>query len=86
MPEGVKETLCTHCIHQEVCAYKQDFLDIIKAVEDITIIKELPDGTASSKRVTGYDFISGIYVGCKYYFQFIDEVKGKSTRNKHLLL
>lgn len=85
MPEGVKETLCTHCIHREVCAYKQDFLDIIKAVEDITIIKEFPDGTASSKRVTCYDFISGIYVGCKYYFQFIDEVKEKSTRHKQLL-
>ena len=52
MPEGVKETLCTHCIHREVCAYKQDFLDIIKAVEDATIIKEFPDGTASQKRAT----------------------------------
>lgn len=30
---GVKETLCTRCAHREVCAYKQDFLDIIKAVE-----------------------------------------------------
>ena len=67
MSEGVKETLCTHCIHREVCAYKQDFLDIIKAVEDATIIKDFPDGSASSKKVTCYDFIGGIYLSCKYF-------------------
>ena len=27
----VKETVCTHCAHREVCIYKQDFRDIIKA-------------------------------------------------------
>lgn len=31
---GVKETLCTRCAHREVCIYKQDYLDIIKAVEN----------------------------------------------------
>lgn len=67
MPDGVKETLCTSCIHREVCAYKQDFLKIIEAVEYATVIKEFPDGTASLNRVTCYDFISGISVGCKYF-------------------
>lgn len=71
MPEGVKETLCTHCIHREVCAYKQDFLDIIKAVEDATIIKDFPDGSASSKKVTCYDFIGGIYLSCKYFAEVL---------------
>lgn len=71
MPEGVKETLCTHCIHREVCAYKQDFLDIIKAVEDATIIKDFPDGSASSKKVTCYDFIGGIYLSCKYFSEVL---------------
>ena len=28
---GVKETLCTRCAHREVCAYKQDFLDIYQS-------------------------------------------------------
>jgi len=67
MPEGVKETLCTHCVHREVCAYKQDFLNIVKAVEYATVAEELPDGRTSLKRVTCYDFISGISVGCKYF-------------------
>lgn len=71
MPEGVKETLCTYCIHREVCAYKQDFLDIIKAVEDATIIKDFLDGSASSKKVTCYDFIGGIYLSCKYFAEVL---------------
>lgn len=33
MFEGVKETLCTRCAHRDVCAHKQDYLDILKAVE-----------------------------------------------------
>lgn len=58
MPNSeVKETLCARCAHREVCIYKQDFIDIIKAVENIV-----------SKKVTQYDFISGITVGCKYYY------------------
>lgn len=41
MSEGVKETLCTRCAHREVCIYKQDFLDIIKAVENASIVNDM---------------------------------------------
>ena len=51
MSEAIKEPLCTSCIHLEVCAYKQNFLDIIKAIE----------------KVSCYDFISGVYIECKYH-------------------
>lgn len=37
MSERVKETLCTHCAHREVCIYKQNYLNIIKAVENAVI-------------------------------------------------
>lgn len=37
MFEGVKETLCTRCAHRDVCAHKQDYLDILKAVENATV-------------------------------------------------
>lgn len=30
MPEGVKETLCTRCVHREVCIHKLDYLNILK--------------------------------------------------------
>lgn len=39
---GVKETLCTRCAHREVCIYKQDYLDIIKAVENAAITRIHP--------------------------------------------
>ena len=67
MPNSeVKETLCTRCAHREVCIYKQDYIDILNAVENAAVIQETPDVIASTK-VTQYDFISGISVGCKYY-------------------
>lgn len=71
MPEGVgvKTTLCTSCEHKDVCAHKSDYLNIIQAVKNARVfeVKETQDGGFSSKRVTDYDFISGISVGCRYY-------------------
>ena len=67
MFEGVKETLCTHCTHREVCAYKRDYLDILKAVEDAEVVRATPDGKSTSKKVNCYDFINRISVSCKYY-------------------
>lgn len=67
MLEEVKETLCARCAHREVCAYKQDYLDILKAVEGASVIKGTLDGKITSKRVIHYDFISEISIGCKYY-------------------
>lgn len=67
MPNSeVKETLCTRCAHREVCIYKQVYIDILKAVENATVTQDTPDGI-TSKKVTQYDFISGISVSCKYY-------------------
>lgn len=69
MSEGVKETLCTRCDHREVCMYKLYYLNILKAVENarVSVVKETQDGGFSSKKVSDYDFISGISVGCRYY-------------------
>lgn len=64
---GVKETLCSGCAHMNVCAYMQDYLDILKAVENIYVVKNAPDGKITSKKAINYDFVSKISVGCKYY-------------------
>ena len=74
MSDGVKETQCTRCVHKDVCAYKLDYLNILKAVENarVSVIKENTDGGFSSKKVTDYDFISGISVGCCYYRNWTD--------------
>lgn len=67
MFEGVKEILCICCAHREVCTHKQDYLDILKAVENATVTRDTADGKITSKKVIHYDFISGISVVCKYH-------------------
>lgn len=67
MIDAIKEVSCTLCTHREVCAYKQDYIDILKAVENAAVTKDTADGKIASKKVIHYDFISGISVGCKYY-------------------
>ena len=67
MIDAIKEVSCTLCAHREVCAYKQDYIDILKAVENAAVTKDTADGKIASKKVIRYDFISDISVGCKYY-------------------
>lgn len=64
---GAKETLCTRCAHRDVCVYKQDYLDILKSVENATVARGTPDGKIASKKVFHYDFIGEISVKCKHY-------------------
>lgn len=66
MSDRVK-ILCDHCPHNEVCIYKQDYIDILKAVENATVSRYISDGKITSKKVIHYDFVSDISVGCKYY-------------------
>ena len=72
--EGVKETLCTRCVHREVCIHKLDYLNILKAVENarVAAVKDEATGGFSSTKVIDYDFISGISVGCRYYRNWND--------------
>lgn len=63
---GEKETLCTRCAHREVCIHKQDYLDILVAVENASVTRYAPDGKITMKQVIYYDFIGEISVKCKY--------------------
>lgn len=40
---SVKEPLCDRCVHKNVCAYKQDYLDVLKAVENATVARDTSD-------------------------------------------
>ena len=53
MIDAIKEISCTRCLHQEVCKYKQDFLDICNK------IKTTP--------ITNLDCLGGIQIECRYY-------------------
>lgn len=41
---GTKETLCTRCIHREVCSLKIEFLEAQKTVDDVYISRPCDDG------------------------------------------
>ena len=65
---GSKETLCTHCLHRDVCAYKNTYLEILKAISDVSISEScLDEKEAQNKKVSSYEFISDIRVGCRYH-------------------
>lgn len=63
---GVRETSCTRCVHRDVCMYKNDYLNILKAVTGATISELSSDGKMSVKKVESFDFISRIDVICRY--------------------
>lgn len=79
MPDAGVKTLCTLCAHKEVCAHKQDFLDIIEAIENSSITRDAPDGKITSKKVIDYDFVSEISVGCKYYENWTGTYRSKEA-------
>ena len=35
MDEGVRETLCSSCIHRDVCTHKDDYLNIVKSLQEM---------------------------------------------------
>lgn len=35
MDGGVRETCCSSCSHRDVCAHKDDYLSIVKSLEEI---------------------------------------------------
>ena len=35
MGEGVRETLCSSCSHRNVCAHKDDYLNMVKSLEEM---------------------------------------------------
>lgn len=35
MSDGVRETICTHCEHRDVCKHKETYLEFLKAQENL---------------------------------------------------
>lgn len=68
MDNAVKETLCTSCNHLDVCTYMNDYLYILDAVSKVSIDQQCSDGKkVYLKKVTDFDFIGDISIGCRYY-------------------
>lgn len=68
MIDAIKEVSCTRCLHQEVCKYKQDFLDICNAVSSSTVNRPCEDGKkVQTTPITNLDCLGGIKIECRYY-------------------
>ena len=68
MIDAIKEVSCTKCLHQEVCKYKQDFLDICNAVSSSTVNRPCEDGKkVQTTPITNLDCLGGIQIECRYY-------------------
>ena len=66
---GSKETACTNCIHREVCALKNDFLEAQRQVDEVNICKEEKDGAHSVIKLCNIPFIYPVELKCKYHYQ-----------------
>lgn len=68
MIDTIKEVSCTQCFHQEVCKYKQDFLDICNAVSSSTVNRPCEDGKkVQTTPITNFDCLGYIKIECRYY-------------------
>lgn len=66
MNTGVRETACTHCVHRGVCKHKNDFLNVIEAVNNADV--SWSEGNKGCmKRVTNFECVASIEVTCKFH-------------------
>lgn len=59
---------CDTCVHNEVCGYKRDWLDICNALSKCEVVKQLGSQGMSSKKVTLYDILGEVVIKCKHYY------------------
>lgn len=80
MIDAIKEVSCTRCLHQEVCRYKPDFLDICNAVSSSIVNRPCEDGKkVETAPITNFNFLGGIQIECRYYqAQAINPISFKS--------
>ena len=68
MSDGVKETLCTRCVHRTVCKHKDEFLKAIQAVNEATVDEFENDGNRMRMtKVVNIDCVGNISVTCRYH-------------------
>lgn len=60
---------CADCIHNPVCNYKQEYLDICNAVPEANVYKRVDRNKVRVSNVTNYsDILGEIVIKCKHYY------------------
>ena len=67
MSECCKETMCTTCIHQDICSVKEKFLDAQKVVDGLVVYDKLPDGKLGQVKLRDIGFIKPVELVCIHY-------------------
>ena len=67
MSECCKETMCTTCIHQDICSVKEKFLDAQKAVDGLVVYNKRPDGKLGEVKLRDIGFIKPVELACIHY-------------------
>lgn len=62
-----EETMCTTCMHQDVCSLKEKFLDAQKAVNGLVVYDKLPDGKLGQIKLRDIGFIKPVELACIHY-------------------
>ena len=60
---GVKETLCTSCMHREVCSKKGEYLEAQSAVDNLQVYLE----ERSNYYLRDMKWIKPVQLQCAYY-------------------
>lgn len=63
MHSGVKETLCSHCGHLQVCSLKKEFIAAQQAVDNICVSL----GVRAMKDLRDFDWIKPVKLECIHF-------------------
>lgn len=63
----IKPDCCNTCIHNAVCSYKQNWLDICNALSTCEVVKQLGSQGTTHTKVTLYDILGEVIIKCKQY-------------------
>lgn len=73
---GVRETLCTHCVHREVCSNKEEFLSAMQAVNEVSVgLPSKDQNIGSYINLRDIKWIKPVELVCIHYFQQVSTTR-----------
>lgn len=64
-----EETMCTNCLHREVCSLSNDFLKAQKKVDDVSITLGHHENQVTFKYLRDFDWIKRVKLECTHFIQ-----------------
>lgn len=63
MYNGLKETLCSHCDHLQICSLKKEFIAAQQAVDNVCVSL----GDRTMKDLRDFDWIKAVKLECIHF-------------------